>query len=187
MKVFSVKLESASPYSQSRHYDDPELDKEGKDAYDARTWRSRMHVDENGYVYIPPMSIKNCLSEAAAYLGVKIKGKGQATYKKHFESGVLVLDRINTGVKADDVKHEALFVPADGVRGGGKRVVKRFPRIDRWSATFQIHVVDDTITKDILEMHLKEAGNLIGIGRFRPRKNGYYGRFTVATLKECAA
>lgn len=186
MKVFSVKLESSSPYSQSRHYDDPSLEKEGKDDYDARTWRSRMHVDENGFVFIPPMSIKNCLSEAAKFLSMGIPGKGKATYTKHFEAGLLVLDRINTGVKADDVKHEALFVPADGVRGSGKRVVKRFPRIDRWSATFQIHVLDETITKEVLEKHLQEAGNLIGIGRFRPRKNGYYGRFTVASLKECA-
>ena len=32
---------------------------------------------------------------------------------------------------------------------------------------------------DVFEDHLKEAGNFIGVGRFRPRMNGFYGRFKV--------
>jgi hypothetical protein len=27
--------------------------------------------------------------------------------------------------------------------------------------------------------HLREAGNFIGVGRFRPEKGGYYGRYKV--------
>ena len=30
--------------------------------------------------------------------------------------------------------------------------------------------------------HLKEAGQFIGLGRFRPRKNGYYGRFEIVSI-----
>jgi hypothetical protein len=43
-------------------------------------------------------------------------------------------------------------------------------------------VLDETITQDVFAEHLTEAGRFIGIGRFRPRSNGYYGRFTVEKL-----
>jgi len=46
------------------------------------------------------------------------------------------------------------------------------------------HVIDETVTRDVLAQHLAEAGKLIGIGRFRPRNNGYYGRFNVTSLEE---
>lgn len=39
------------------------------------------------------------------------------------------------------------------------------------------------VTQQIFEQHLRDAGNFIGVGRFRPRNNGYYGRFKVVGLK----
>lgn len=186
MKQFRAQIVGISPYSQSRHHETPKLDKETSDAYERRTWRKRMHTNANGEVEIPPMSLKNCLSEAAKFLSLQIPGKGKATYTKHFEAGVMVLQPVPLGIKADEVPDEALFVPADGVRGSGKRVTKVFGRIDKWGGTFDITVVDETITKDVLQKHLEEAGNLIGIGRFRPRNNGYYGRFKVVALEEVA-
>ena len=35
-----------------------------------------------------------------------------------------------------------------------------------------------------IEKYLKHAGEFIGLGYFRPRRNGYYGRFTVHDFKE---
>ena len=186
MKRYRAKIVGITPYSQSRHHETPKLDKETSDAYERRTWRNRLHSDQAGEVYIPPMSLKNCLSEAAKFLSIQIPGKGKSTYTKHFEAGVMVLDQVGLGVKAEDVPGEALFVPADGVRGSGKRVTKVFGRIDSWGGTFDIVIVDETITQDILARHLQEAGNLIGIGRFRPRNNGFYGRFRVESLEEVA-
>jgi hypothetical protein len=184
MRTYRATIRGLSPYSQSRHHDAECLDKEGKDAYELRTWRERMHVNARGEVFIPPMSLKNCLAEAAKFLSVPIKGKGKATYTKHFEAGIMVLDQISLGIKAQDVPREALFVPADGVRGSGKRVTRFFGRIENWGGEFEIMVLDETITKDVLELHLREAGSLIGIGRFRPRNNGYYGRFAVDALEQ---
>lgn len=54
--------------------------------------------------------------------------------------------------------------------------------IESWCGLITIHVLDDTITEDVLEDHLKQAGQFIGIGRFRPRNNGYYGRFKVKSI-----
>lgn len=184
MKIYEATLKSLSPYSQSKHYSTPSLDKEGKDDYERRTWRDRMHSTPDGRVFIPAISFKNCLAEAAKYLSIQIPGKGKSTYTKHFEAGIIVPYDLVLPVKKDEVPANEWFVPADGIRGSGKRVLKFFPRIDSWEGTIQIFVVDETITKDVLERHLREAGNLIGVGSFRPRKNGMYGRFELVSLQE---
>lgn len=182
MKTAVVTLESISPYSQSRPMDAPHLEKESPKDYEARCWRNRLHVDEKGQVFIPPMTFKNCLSEIAKYLGQKIQGKGQATYTKHFEAGVLVVDGLVLPLKPDEVEGEWLFLNSDGKRGGGKRVWKCYPKIPKWSGEVRFLIVDETITNSVFEQHIREAGNYIGIGRFRPRNNGYYGRFTVKKI-----
>lgn len=182
MKTAIATLRSISPYSQSRHYDVPKLNKELPKDYEARTWRERLHTNGEGNVYIPPMSFKNCLSEAAKYLGIQIPGKGKSTYTKHFEAGVLVMEPLVLPLKRDDVAGEWLFVPSDGIRGSGKRVDKCFPTIQEWGGEVTFFVLDETITEDVFLNHLTQAGQFIGIGRFRPRNNGFYGRFAVESV-----
>lgn len=183
MKRAVATLKSNSPYGQSKHYKTPKLEKEGADAYEKRTWRGRMHTTAEGNVFIPPMAFKNCLSEAAKFLSIQIPGKGKSTYTKHFEAGVLVMDPLVLPIKANDVKPVCLFVPADGRRGAGKRVEKYFPVIQEWGGNVTFYIVDETITESVFRTHLEEAGKFIGVGFFRPRNNGYYGRFSVESVK----
>lgn len=179
MRTAVTTLKSVSPYSQSKKYETPKKDKELPRDYEERTWRDRLHTNETGHVYIPPMAFKNCLSEAAKYLGISIPGKGKSNYTKHFEAGVLVIEGLTLKLKKEEVQGEWLFVPSDGKRGGGKRVMKCFPIIPSWSGEVKWFVLDETITAEVFEQHLREAGNFIGLGRFRPRNNGFYGRFSV--------
>lgn len=178
-------LESISPLSMSRHYTTPERDeKETALDYEKRTWRERMHYHpETNEVFIPPMAFKLTLAEAARFLSLKIVGKGKQTYTKHFESGILCLTPLMLGVQKDEVPGEWLFVPADGRRGGGTRVDRCFPRIDSWKGQVTFTILDATITKDVFAQHLREAGNFIGLLRFRPRQNGFYGRFECTKLE----
>lgn len=182
MKTAIATLKSASPYSQSKHYTTDKLERELPKDYEARTWRDRLHTTDSGEVFIPPMSFKNCLSEAAKFLSMQIPGKGKSTYTKHFEAGVLVTDGLPLGIKADTVKGEWLFVPHDGVRGSGKRVDKCFPIIHQWSGDVTFYILDEIVTEDVFRYVLTQAGRFIGIGRFRPRNNGFYGRFTVEEI-----
>ncbi len=182
MKKALCTLRSTSRYGQGKYVTSPKNPKEGHDAYDERTCRERMHVNAAGNLEIPPMAFKNCLSEAAKYLSIQIPGKGKATFTKHFESGVLVVDPLDTGIPASEVKIEALFVPTDGQRGGGKRAIKRFPFVESWSGQVEFVIVDDTVTEEVFERVLTEAGLFVGIGRFRPRNNGFYGRFKVEQI-----
>lgn len=179
MKEAVATLKSVSPYSQSKYHQAPKLNKEIHEDYEKRTWREKMHVNEKGSVFIPPTAFKNCLSECAKYISLQIPGKGKATYTKHFEAGVLCMDPLVLPYNKEDVAGEWLHVPSDGRRGGSKRVMKCFPIIPEWSGEVLFHILDDIITEDIFKAHLKQAGQFIGIGRFRPRNNGYYGRFRV--------
>jgi hypothetical protein len=141
-----------------------------------------MHSDADGNVFIPPMSFKNCLSEAAKYKSTQIPGKGKSTYTKHIEAGVLCFSPLVLPVKAAGVSGEWLHVPSDGRRGGTTRVEKCFPIIPSWEGIVEFLIVDDIITEEIFKTYLEDAGRFIGVGRFRPRNNGYYGRFSVESI-----
>ena len=179
MRVAIASIEGVSTYSQNKCHDKPKKNKEIDKDYEERTWKGRAHINEDGYMFIPPMAFKNCLSEAAKYLSIQVPGKGKTTYTKHFEAGILVVDPLVLSVKEEDIEAEWVYVPSDGQRGGKKRVWKCFPVVHEWGGEVIFHILDDIITPDVFEKHLDEAGKIIGIGRFRPRNNGLYGRFKV--------
>lgn len=192
MKNVTIRLIGKSPYSQSRPHRAEKLSRENSEDYEARTWKKRMHINDDGNLILPGMSVKNCLAESAKFLGKQIPGKGKATYTKYFEAGILImhspeiLDPDGIPVKAIDCDQgekpflygDWIFTPSDGVRGSGKRVYRCYPVIRQgWSATVDLMIVDDTITQPVIEEHLKAAGTLIGLGRFRVRNLGMYGMF----------
>lgn len=181
----TFKLVGVSPISFSAPIQSKKNTGESSDAFEERTWRERIHVDSKGEAFIPPTAIKNCLSDVAKYLSESVPGKGKATYTKHFEAGTLVTDPLMLGVKGSQIEGERLFVPADGKRGGGKRVWKTFPVIREWSAVGCVYVLDPVLfdKPEKVEEYLSHAGKFIGLGRFRPRNNGFYGRFNVVDFK----
>lgn len=176
-------LKGMSRYSQSRPIPTKRGDKETANDHEERTWRERLHVNADGEVIITPMTFKNALSEAARYNPRQIPGKGKTTYTKHIEAGVMVIAPSPLGIKAEDVPGERVFVPSDGRRGGSSRVWKIFPYIDAWECYVEFHILDKLVTQEVFTPILKEAGRFIGIGRFRPRNNGFYGRFDVLSVE----
>jgi len=165
--------------------------KEGRETHDAfekRTWAERAHYDSDGEIYIPALQLKRALEDAAKYLSMKIPGKGQQTYSKNFRAAITVNDNIPLGVSRGDLAlngpHcDAVFGSSTGTTGSGSRVQKYFPLVTEWSGTTTIEIYDESIDKKVLDEHLKAAGLLIGIGRWRPQNGGYYGRF-VAQIVE---
>jgi hypothetical protein len=189
MKTVIATLKSVSPYSQSKKYDAEKQQGESHDDFYRRTWRGHLHTDDSG-VFIPPMSLKNCVSEGAKFLSISVPGKGKSTYTKHFDAGILVVRPVHLGLKADAIECEKLFLPSDGRRGSGTRVNKYYPIIHSWSADAEFIIVDETVlqtmagdkAKTVFQHVLEESGKYIGIGRFRPRNNGFYGRFSVEAV-----
>lgn len=186
MKTAVCKLKSTSPYSQSHNYERefPKNPKELSAAYEIRTWRERMHYNrETGQIFIPMASFAISLREAAKYANIQIPGKGKSTFTKNFESGIMVLENVSIDYYKDQVRGEDVYVPSNGIRGGSKRVWKIFAVIPNWEGTITYHILDNIITEDIFTEVLKTSGNLIGIGRFRPRNCGWYGRFEVIEIE----
>lgn len=183
MRTAICHLKSVSPYSQSKYIPGKCPRDMTHEEYEEQTWRQRLHRDENGMVFIPPMAFKNVMSEAAKFKPMQIPGKGKTTYTKHFEAGVMCYVPVPLGIKVDDVPADWVHVPSDGRRGGTKRVLKCFGVVPKWEASVEILVLDDIIPEEVFEQVLRDAGALIGIGRFRPRNNGYYGRFEVVSVK----
>lgn len=185
MILCTCTLKSASPISFSRKVQSAKNTGENDEAFEARTWRERLHVNEHDEVFIPPTALKNCLAEVAKYLSESVPGKGKSTFTKHFEAGTIVSDPIMLGIKGKDVVGETLYVPSNGQRGGGKRVNRTFPFIPTWTGTASVYVLDPVLVDkpQKIEEYLKHAGQFIGLGRFRPRNNGFYGRFTVENFQ----
>jgi hypothetical protein len=183
MKTCIVSLESLSPYAQSRYHNSPALEGEQADAKEERTWKSKAHVDSSGMIFIPQMAFAGCIKEAAKFLNKKIPGKRNETWTKHFESGVLVLNPMPLNMNINDVRKHAVHASADGTPGGKKRVLRFFPTIDTWKGTVEFTILDDMITKEIFSEVIDVAGNLIGLGAFRVRNRGYFGRFKVVNIK----
>lgn len=183
MRTAFAHLRSVSPYSQSRYIQQKKTRDQTHAEFEAESWRQRMHVNKDGNVIMPPMCFKNCLSEAAKYKPLQIPGKGKTTYTKHIEAGVLAYTPLVLDIKAEDVEGEWLHVPSDGKRGGSARVEKCFPLIMEWGGVVEFSVLDDIIPEEIFQTYLEDAGQFIGVGRFRPRNNGYYGRFAVERIE----
>lgn len=182
MKTVRFTLVGTSPISFGKAVQSDKMTGESADDFEKRTWRERMHVDKDGEVFIPAMAIKNCLADCAKFLSESVPGKGKATYTKHFEAGTMSLENVGLGIKAASVEPERLFVPADGRKGGSKRVWRYFPYIpEGWTGTAEVLLLDPLLISkpEKVEEYAHHAGKFIGIGRWRPRNGGTNGRFLV--------
>lgn len=184
--IATLTIEGISPYSQSHGHDEPKLEGESHDAYDIRTWRSKMNVEvRNGKatVYIPPHGVHQSFAAAAKYSKRQIPGQGKATWTAKFAAGIALLEAPALNIDPETVKSVTISANADGVRGSGKRVPRRFPSIPAgWSTTFDVYILDPIITEQVFREMVEIAGMFIGVGQFRPEKGGTNGRFKLARL-----
>jgi hypothetical protein len=201
-----IQIAGVAPISFGRRHETPKLSKdESADAYEQRTFREKTHYDhDTGVVFVPAMALKKAIEEAAKYLSISIPGKGKETYTKNFRAGVMVTEPAYlmvekptkekaeqeksvpelTNIKLSDGREEAIFVSSQGRSGSGSRVKRYFLTFDNWQLSSRVTVLDGTITQEIFEYVLTQAGKFIGIGRFRPSiSGGFYGRFRVVSVK----
>lgn len=183
--IARVTIEGITPYSQSRQHDEPKIEGENLTDYDKRTWRAKLNTaTRNGKptVVIPAHGLHQAIASAAKYSKRQIPGQGKATWTAKFTAGITLLEDPALGIAPDTVDGVTISANADGVRGSGKRVPRKFPIMPEWSATFDVMVLDPIITEDVFAEMLTMAGMFIGVGRFRPEKGGTNGRFRIKSL-----
>ena len=174
-----------TPLSQSRQHGDEKLPSEDPGAYDERTWRSKLNVGTAAgkpTVVIPAHGMQQAIAAAAKYSKTRIPGKGTATWTAKFVAGIALLEDPPLGIDPASVASVTISANADGVRGSGKRVPRRFPVMPQWESTFDVHILDPIITEEIFTETITIAGLFIGVGRFRPEKGGTNGRFSVERI-----
>lgn len=172
----------------------------GDDRSPAWLWQGYLY-QEGGIIVMPADNLMTLLREGGAKCPT---GKGQTTYKRQTQSGIIVDQSswpllvngvvVKTeGLKAlqgneDFEAHEQaaadhgfeLFVKRAKI-GQAKHVRVR-PRFDNWGCQGTVTVVDDSITGQILETILVHAGSSAGLCDWRPsspRSPGPFGKFTV--------
>lgn len=181
--IATVTITGITPMTQSRQHDEPKLEGEGMNDYDIRTWRSKLTVDtRNGKktIVIPAHGVHQCIAAAAKYSKRQIPGQGKATWTAKFTAGISLMDSPALNIDPASVSAITISANADGVRGSGKRVPRRFPVIPAgWNTTFDVLILDPIITKDIFAEMMELAGMFIGLGQFRPQNGGTNGRFKV--------
>lgn len=184
--IATVTLTGITPYSQSREHDAPRLEGESHGDYDARTWANKLNVatrDGKPTVVIPAHGIQQAFAAAAKYSKRQIPGQGKATWTKKFEAGIAILEDPSLKLDPAGVTSVTISANADGIRGSGKRVPRRFPVMPEWETTFDLYILDPIITQEVFREMVEIAGMFIGIGRFRPEKGGTNGRFKMTKLK----
>ena len=188
MKQCIATLESMpnSPYSQSREHRIPRGNCSW-DEHEEKTWQEKAHWTEDGHVFIPPMVFKNALVSAASYLKEIVKGKNRTTYERYFKSAIIVPEALVLPETKKTVKSIVISCWSEGKAGRGGKVLRKFPIISKWAGKVKFVILDDVISEEAFEKHLIAAGNFIGVGRWRPEKNGLNGRFNVKKLqwKKC--
>lgn len=184
--IATVTIKGLTPLSQSRQHDESKLEGERPEDYDNRTWRAKLNViDRDGKktVVLPAHGVHQAIAAAAKYSKRQIPGQGKATWTQKFLAGIALLDDPALNIDPETVQSVLISANADGVRGSGKRVPRRFPVMPQWETTFDVYILDPIITEVVFREMLQICGMFIGIGRFRPEKGGTNGRFQVVSIE----
>jgi len=180
MRTALVTIEGTSPLIQSKRHFVEKPPGVTDEEHDLNTVREKVHYNKDGMCVLSQQALTKCIQESSAHLALKVKGN--QPYKRHFRAGIAIDHSPSIGVHRDDVEVVRILCNPQGNDKGGKQIVRNFPQISKWSATFKIHVLDDVIGNTILEKHLDAAGKFIGMGSFRPQNGGCNGRFKVTKI-----
>lgn len=181
--IATLTLQGLGPYSQSREHDEPFLEGEAHDAYERRTWRSKLTTgvrDGKPTVVVPAHALHQSWFAGARYSKRQIPGQGKATWTQKFESGIALLEDPALNIDPEAVKPIAVSCNPQGIRGGRGRVMRYFPVIETgWLLTTDVLILDPIITQEVFTEITNIAGLYIGIGRFRPENGGTNGRYRI--------
>ena len=148
-------------------------------------WRDTCYLDPDSKLAQPGLHIEMAMVKAAS--AFKVPGGRGKTYKDLFNSAVFVRPDLITHNQAVPEKpgineYDApVYVDLRPVVVQRARVLRSHLALaPGWRLTFQIEVQDDEIRLDVVQDVLAQAGQMVGIGDYRPR----YGRFRIANFEK---
>lgn len=148
-------------------YNDPKIQK--------IIFNAASYHDKKGKYYIPSTHFEKVIELA----GSRFKFQGKLTYNSIVKGGIIVLPTeiyFDKGIKPTmDIRWGRI---PPGPKGALVKLIR--PYFEKWSAKFQIDVLNDAIDFDTLHKILMYAGGYIGIGAWHPK----FGRFDVVKFEQ---
>lgn len=156
-------------------------------------WLETMYVTADGWLYQPARHLEGALAGAGKLF--RIKGRRGKTYHDAMKAYCYVSpDEVLHLYQGDPVPApgpELLEAPTGHLEVSIMRVRVNRAAVARsrlqvnpgWTLRFRLAVHDEQLGLDVVQDILKEAGEGVGIGDYRPR----YGRFAVTTFEVEAA
>lgn len=140
--------------------------------------RAEYHCYRNsdGKCYIPADQIRGALIGAGSYMKSKVGGRSKSM--KVIVAAMFIPTPEQILIPDYDVIDKRSAVNRN-IKG---RVITIRPKWTNWEAEFDLNVYEDTITKETIAQLFEYAGNLVGIGSFRPTNNGMFGRFELVSI-----
>ena len=134
------------------------------------------YSDENG-VHMPSVNVKKALEE-----GAKLSRNGDKVRK-----AVMILEdeipmEYGKKLTPEQLWNDGGFLDKRSVVVSRARVMCYRPKFPKWSLSFDVAYDEGVIHKDDILDYFNQAGAYIGLGGFRPAKNGVFGRFQAEVL-----
>jgi hypothetical protein len=133
----------------------------------------------SGLLYIPGTNILACLRDAGSF--VKVGKKQVTTVKSSILTGAVRI--VECACLLDQQEYEIDSRRIVNPKTGDARICHR-PRFDQWSLSFTLLVSERFIPAVILRQIADIAGELIGLGDFRPARKGPFGCFVITSWQE---
>lgn len=157
--------------------------KESHEEFDERTWKEKIRVNDEGFIYMPGIALKACLCSTAKYAGMKIPGGRQRTYTQPFTRGLQCFEPILFDKKIGDIELMRLPVIAEPGSTKETRVPRIFPYLPEWTAKVRVRILDEIINTEVLAEHFNLSGIMTGMGTWRPERGREYGTYRVMDFK----
>jgi hypothetical protein len=136
---------------------------------------SKIHRMPNGDPHIPVAMLMSCLIGAGQF--VRLDGKRQvSTAKSTVLPGLLTID--DRWLALSPKKWEVDIAQGRNPNGGEAVCIIR-PRFDEWSFNVSLSIDQSQIPLSVIRELVDIAGNRVGLGDFRPKCKGTFGRFCV--------
>jgi len=149
---------------QAKEPKDPKADYEG----------SLYKLDNGGYGF-PAVAFKSAAVDACSHVANVTKVEARGAF--HIIGDMVPID--GTPVMREDM------VRLSGI--GGSADIRYRGEFKKWSVTFTVRYNANVITLEQLLNLFNTAGFAIGVGEWRPQKDGSFGMFHVATGDELRA
>lgn len=187
MKKYKVVIEGVTPYMQHR-MDDVKLDQweklrpaihERPDTAHEDVVRAEYHCyrSADGPCYIPSEHLRGAFINAGTFVKAKVGGSSKSM--KTIVAAMFMVGPEEIHLPEFDAIDKRSAVNRN-IKG---RVIVVRPRWNRWGASFELSVDEDSISIDQVRQVVEYAGKYVGIGSFRPLCNGLFGRFELVSIE----